>query len=127
MLIANKEGILTEIAHQGSSEERNIVNIFSSTRRPAPDFMTIYNHHQLSIEAIHIEGRVSRAVVACMLVKIAVPEDMAKKVLDGVNKLCKTNYTLDTVHVSLVEVQAMTTAVTTKRVQPSSALQIAGE
>ncbi|HEY4034740.1 MAG TPA: hypothetical protein VGL94_12320 [Ktedonobacteraceae bacterium] len=118
---------MTEIAHQGSSEERNIVNIFSSTRRPAPDFMTIYNHHQLSIEAIHIEGRVSRAVVACMLVKIAVPEDMAKKVLDGVNKLCKTNYTLDTVHVSLVEVQAMTTAVTTKRVQPSSALQIAGE
>jgi len=38
-----------------------------------------------------------------MLVKIAVPQEMAQKVLDGVNKICVTNYTLDDVRISLVE------------------------
>ena len=104
-----------------------MVNIFSSTRRPTPDFMTIYNHHELSVEAIYMEGRVSRTVVACMLVKIPVPEEMAKKVLDGVNKLCKTSYTLDTVRVSLVEVKDMVTTAVTKDCAQQSSVQKSAE
>ncbi|HEY4037149.1 MAG TPA: hypothetical protein VGL94_24600 [Ktedonobacteraceae bacterium] len=80
-----------------------MVKIFSSTRTFKPDFMTIYNHHQLSIGAIQMEGRVPQIAVECMLVKIPVPKEMAQKALNGINKICKTNYTLETVRILLVE------------------------
>ncbi len=87
------------------------INIFpstSATQRWVPDFMTIFNSHGLSIEAFR--GRMLKQAVACMLVKIPVPEEMAQRVLDEVNMLCKTDYVLNTVRVSLVEVKDMTAA-----------------
>src|SRR5205809_601924 len=74
------------------------INIFpstSATQRWVPDFMTIFNSHGLSIEAF--QGRMLKAAVACMLVKIPVPEEMAQRILDEVNLLCKTAYILNTV------------------------------
>jgi len=85
------------------------INIFpstSATQRWVPDFMTILNSHGLSTEAFR--GRMLKQAVACMLVKIPVPEEIAQRVLDEMNMLCKTDYALNTVCVSLVEVKDMT-------------------
>ena len=70
-----------------------------------PDFMTIYHHHRLSIDEIQGVDQVSRTAIACMLVKIPVPREVAEKVLTAVNHICRTNYTLATVDVMLVKVE----------------------
>jgi len=45
---------------------------------------------------------------ACMLVKILVSEEIVQRILDEVNMLCKIDYVLNTVRVSLLEVKDMT-------------------
>ncbi len=93
--------------HLGIGQERiNTYPSTSETQQWVPDFITIFNGHGLSLEAF--QGRMLKVAATCMLVKIPVPEEIAQKILDEVNMLCKTDYVLNTVRISLVEVKDMT-------------------